>query len=40
MKKNISVHFNYFRISSLDRFAQLIAKMIKMNAISHHLNPF
>lgn len=40
MKKNVNVHFNYFHIFQLNRFAQLIAKMIKTNAISHHLNPF
>lgn len=40
MKKNVNVYSNYFCIFELDRFAQLIAKMIKTNAISHHLNPF
>lgn len=40
MKKNANVRFNYFNIFRLDRFAQLIAKMIKTNVISHHLNPF
>lgn len=40
MKKNANVRFNYFNIFWLDRFAQLIAKMIKTNVISHHLNPF
>lgn len=40
LKKNVNVHFNYFHIFRLDRFAELIAKMIKTNAISHHLSPF